>query len=120
MIKVLLYEGEIIGNPLEMPINASSIKYLGGLFARKIRWEVDYSEATDKEQLKWMRADITIRIIRALSEKRPVIFNEVCYIAVNNGDINEIAYNIAEIMKQYGEPVTFGEDDEQGLRIITD
>ena len=120
MIKVLLYEGEIIGNPLEMPINANSIKYLGGLFAQKIRWEVDYSNATDKEKLEWMRADITIRIIRALSEKRPVIFNEVYYIAVNNCDIDKIAYNIAEAIEQYGEPVTFGKDDQQGLRIITD
>lgn len=79
------------------------------------RWEADYSEATEEEKLEWFRAEIVVRIIRALERGLPVYFLGKEYRA--REDIPEVAGRLEDDIVTSGMMITIASDDEDGLVI---
>lgn len=80
-----------------------------------IGWEISYDDATPEETLLWARADMIVRIVRALEENRPVLFLGMEYRAGN--EPLETAQEIEDAIVGSGLMVSILSDDKGGLRI---
>jgi hypothetical protein len=79
-------------------------------------WDIDWSRATEQETFLWGQADMVGRILRALSDGRPVFFQGTEYRATPE-TIKEVAGQVEDAIANSGYMVVVEADDEQGVRI---
>lgn len=82
---------------------------------QNLQWEIDLSHASEEEMLEWGRADLTGRIVRALSHGRAVWFLGHEFRGFNE----ETLTVLEETISSSGLHVAVENDDEQGLVIGT-
>lgn len=82
-------------------------------------WKLDYSDADPSESFFWIRADMVVRIIRALRAGRSVFFLEQEYRFQEGGDPEKVVGEIEDAISESGFNVYVETDNEQGVRIGT-
>jgi hypothetical protein len=97
----------------------SPVALLDQLFQIGSRWEIDYRRATADEALEWGRADLMMRIVRALMEKRSVTFLGTAYRVNSSDEVPAIAQQVEDAISTSGFNVTVEHDDETGVLIGT-
>lgn len=100
----------------ELSLPAHPVDLFTSFLRHNWRWEADYSEATEEEKLEWFRAELVVRIIRALERGLPVYFLGKEYRAQAE-NIPDVAQQLEDDIVASGMMVAIDSDDENGLVI---
>jgi len=79
------------------------------------RWETYYSRATQEEVVRIFRAEIIVRLMRALFAGLPVIFMNNTWHAGDKSEVETMAQEIETAIVESDLMITIESDDENGL-----
>lgn len=117
MIRITAISGPHAGKTRVPPEGMNPISLLADMAKRGWEWKIDFSRATEGEVLLWGRADMAVRILRALSFGRVVVFEGVEYRVREGMDVSPVAQEIEDVIANSGRMVRIENDDDSGVVI---
>ncbi len=108
MIRVKCLSGPYAGRSRFPAEDVNPPDLLGSFLQHGWQWEVDYSQATGVEILRWFRADLGARAIRAMRKGLQVSFM---------GKVYSDPMELEDAITYSGRGVSLGRDDESGVEI---
>ena len=116
MIIIKILNGPYEGQTRSVSLHAEDpLEILTALIGQGWRWELDYSRATEEEEYFFGRADLVARIIRALREKKTILFPGTTFRVREGQDVTALARKIEDAFGEY--LIGVESDDENGLVI---
>lgn len=122
MVKVTIITGEWAGRSRALTLADVEPRELFNSFVQHGDWwQVDYSQATEEEVFHFFRAELVVRIIRALLGGLPVRFQDQIYLvrSADKGEAQKITGDIEDAIVNSGQFITLEYDDERGVSIAT-
>ena len=115
MVKIKILSGPFAGRTREIPEEADPMVMFTSLVRHGWTWEVDYSGSTEGEIFLWFRAELAVRIIRALQRGLPVRFLDREWRVEPGGNILQVTQDLEDAIVASGRLMTIDSDDERGL-----
>lgn len=117
MVTIRMTSGHMAGQML----NTSAFGFtpqdiLCGISGYKELWETDLSQATDEEKVIW-RQDVTMRMVRTLSQGLPVRVLGKEYRSESLQGAFQIAAEIEDLILESGKEAVLESDDHNGMTI---
>lgn len=103
------FKGEVADDGSAVP----AIELLGSLVEHGWSWKVEIDSASAEEALVWGRADMVVRILRAITCGRPVWVLSRRFEPV--GDLEQVVGEIEDAIVTSGRMVYVLSDDEHGV-----
>jgi hypothetical protein len=119
MIRVKILTGPLAGRESDMPETVNPNQLLQVFVRDRVRWKIDYTNATPDEVFAWGGADVTGRIMLALLEGRLVRFADPAgpreWRASSENEVIPVANEIQNVVAISGYDISIGSDDEHGF-----
>lgn len=109
MIRMKCLTGPYAGKVRELGPEINPVDLLEAFLQHGWEWEIDYSQATGNEAVRWVRADLAMRAIRAMKKSLPVSFM---------GKVYTDPAQLEDAIAYSGKGVSLGQDDETGMEIV--
>jgi len=116
MIKISILSGPYIGRVREIPKGMDPNEILPGISNQGWKYQIDYSQATIQEIESWGAAEMMDRILSALHNGLPVVFDGETYL-LECKNILVVGQEIEDAISSSGKLVYIKSDDESGLVI---
>ena len=117
MVIIKALSGPFAGKEKELFPYENPMGFFTSMYRHGWRWESDYSRATQEEIVRIFRAEIIVRLMRALFAGLPVIFMNKTWHAGDKSEVEKMAQEIEMAIVESGMMITIESDDENGLVI---
>ena len=118
MIAVTMQDGHMAGQVFDASaFGLTPQDILCGVSGYKWRWDTDLSQATEEEKNVWTKQDVTMKIVRALSQGLPVNVLGKEYRSKSLQDAFHTAATIEDFVLESGYAAVVESDDHTGVII---
>lgn len=117
-INVAILDGHMAGQTFDASaFGLTPQDILCGISGYKWRWETDFSQATEEERNIWEQQDMTMKIVRTLSQGLPVRVFDKEYRSESLQDAFQTAAEIEDTILASGIHAVMKSDDHEGIVI---
>lgn len=118
MVRVSILAGPSAGQVIEAPFGAVAPQdILCGAACYQYPWSVDYSDATDEERSLWESQDLSMKLVRALSNRKTVSFLGKEYRSGGIAGAFEVASRIEEVLLDTGKVGYFESETDDSVTL---